>query len=462
MPGIFQSLDIARRAIWASRLGMDVTSHNIANVNTPGFSRQRVENRAANPLQLLQGQLGLGVSADMITRVRNSMLDAQYRQTSFTLGNASVKEKLYSQIESIISEPDENSIGNLMTEFFSEFSNLAADPESTSIRNLVRQKAETLVQMFHHKNNQLNLMKQSIQQEVGSAVNQINEISRQIASLNQQISSAEAGSGSANDLRDRRDMLLDQLSQYVKVSYSEDRLGRMTVNGEGINLVSGIRANELAVESVAEDGMPSLKLISEEGKTRQIRYGKLGGLIEMYNVTIPDLLNKLDALAGNLAEEVNRLHRAGYGLPKGDPPTSPTGMDFFTGNSAATLNISVEVREDVANIAASNDGTPGNGEVAMAIANVRNQKIFTGRTQTLDDYYSGMISGLGEEIQKVQNTVDSQEMLIDQIKNQRDSVSGVSLDEEMTNLIKYQRSFEAAAKVVRVVDEIMQTVIDMI
>jgi len=462
MPGIFQSLDIARRAIWASRLGMDVTSHNIANVNTPGYSRQRVENRAAYPLQLPQGQLGLGVSAEMIVRVRNGMLDAQYRQTAFTLGNASVKEKLYSEIESIISEPDENSVGNLMTEFFSEFSNLAADPESTSIRNLVRQKAQTLVQTFHHKNDQLNLMKQSIQKEVGSAVSQINEISRQIAKLNQQISSGEAGGGSANDLRDRRDMLIDRLSEYVKVTYSEDQLGRVTVNGEGFNLVSGTKANELSVESVGEKGTPSLKLVSESGKTQIIRYGKLGGLIEMYNQTIPDLLNKLDTLASNLAEEVNRFHRAGQGLPKGDPPTPSTGINFFTGNSAATLNISVEVMEDVANIAASNDGSPGNGDVAMAIANVRNQKIFNGRTQTLDDYYTGMISSLGEEIQKVQNTVQSQEMLKDQIENQREAVSGVSLDEEMTNLIKYQRSFEAAAKVVRVVDEIMQTVIDMI
>lgn len=462
MPGIFQSLDIARRAIWASRLGMDVTSHNIANVNTPGYSRQRVENRAAQPLQLVQGQLGLGVSSEMIVRIRNGMLDAQYRQTAFTLGNASVKEKLYSEVESIISEPDENSIGNLMTEFFSEFSNLAADPESTSIRNLVRQKAQTLVQTFHHKNDQLNLMKQSIRKEVGAAVNQINEISREIADLNQRISTSEAGGGSANDLRDRRDMLLDQLSEYVKITYSEDQAGRVTVNGEGFNLVSGIKAKELSVQSTGDNGTPTLKFVSENGQTQIIRYGKLGGLLEMYNQTIPDLLNKLDTLASNLAAEVNRLHRAGYSLPKGDPPTAATGINFFTGNSAATLNISVEVMEDVANIAASNDGSPGNGDVAMAIANVRNQKIFNARTQTLDDYYAGMISSLGEEIQKVRNTVQSQEMLKDQIENQREAVSGVSLDEEMTNLIKYQRSFEAAAKVVRVVDEIMQTVIEMV
>jgi len=462
MAGIFQSLDIARRAIWASRLGMDVTSHNIANVNTPGYSRQRVDSQAALPLQLPQGQLGLGVNANTITRIRSGLLDDQYRQTAFALGGASIRESLFSQVESVMQEPSENSIGSLMTEFFSEFSNLATEPENSAIRNTLRQKAITLVDTFHDKNQQLEQMKQSIRNDAASSTKQVNEITRQIAALNQQIPAAEAGGGSANDLRDRRDLLLDQLSEYVKITITENSQGQATVNTEGMTLVSGIRAKELSIATSSDGQNLQIQITSENGKSQQIKYGKLGGLLEMYNSTIPGLQEKLDTLAAKLAEGVNQLHSAGNGLPTGDPPTASTGINFFTGSSAGTIDISQEIMADVNNIAASNDATAGNGEVAIAISNLRNEKMLNGGTQTLDEYYSSAVNDLGIEIQKAQNTRSSQELVQDQITNQRDIESGVSLDEEMTNLIQYQRSFEAAAKVVQAVDEIMQTVINMV
>jgi len=174
------------------------------------------------------------------------------------------------------------------------------------------------------------------------------------------------------------------------------------------------------------------------------------------------LLEKLDTLAAGFIEEVNRIHSAGQGLATGDPPTPSTGINFFTGNSASTINISSEILNDISKIAASNDGTPGNGDVALAISNIRNTKIFNGGTQTLDDYYTGIIKNMAIDIETAQNSRHSNQLLKEQIQNQRESESGVSLDEEMTNLIKYQRSFEAAAKVVQVVDQMMETVVNMI
>lgn len=462
MPGIFQSLDIARRAIWASRLGMDVTSHNIANVNTPGYSRQRVNFRAAPPLQLPQGQLGLGVSTGDIERVRSRLVDSQFRQTAFSLGNATVKESLYTQLEAVIQEPSENSIGSLMTEFFSGFSSLAADPENTTIRDTIRQKATALVDTFHNKTEQLNSMKSSVSQEVTAAVDEINGMLEQIATLNGQISSAEAGSGTANDLRDRRDMLLDRLSEYMKISYSETGQGSVNVSAEGISLVGGTRANKLTVQTQSDGNRLKILVSGPTGNGRELRYGRLGGLLEMYNHVLPDIQEHLDTLAGTLATEVNRLHAAGKGLAQGDPPTASSNINFFAGNSAATLQVDPEIMDNLANIAASSDGTPGNGDVATAIANMRNEKLFNGRTQTLDDYYTNMVHNLGVEIDRAQSTRNSQELMRDQLQNQREAASGVSLDEEMTNLIKYQRSFEAAAKVVKAVDDIMQTVINMV
>ncbi len=462
MPGIFQSLDIARRAIWASRLGMDVTSHNIANVNTEGYSRQRVSFRTATPLQLPNGQLGLGVAVGDVIRVRNRLVDQQYRQTSFTLGNAQIKESVYSQIEAIVQEPSDNALGSLMNEFFNEFSNLADDPENATIRDTVRQKAIALVDSFQGKTQQFNSLRQSLSKDVQATVGEVNEIIHQIGILNRQIVSAEAGGGSANDMRDRRDLLLDRLSEYMKISYTENARGAVSVSAEGVNLVSGNKVNELSVQTVSDGDTLKLQLQGSNGKSLSILYGKLGGLLEMHNEVVPQLQKDLDTLAQTLITEVNRIHASGYTLPEGDPPTTRTGINFFSGNDAATISLSPDILENVNNIAASTDGSAGNGEVALSIANLRSEKVLSGRTQTLDDYYTTMVHSLGVEIERAQHTRESQELLKDQLMNQREAESGVSLDEEMTHLIQYQRSFEAAAKVVKVVDEMMATVINMI
>lgn len=462
MPGIFQSLDIARRAIWASRLGMDVTSHNIANVNTLGYSRQRVDNRAATPLPLPQGMLGMGVKVGDIVRIRNGLLDSQYRQTNHMLSSATAREDIYNQIEVILQEPGETAIGSQMNEFFREFSHLAADPENTTIRNTIVQKSKSLTEAFRGQSEQITKLSESIKINAMAAIDQVNEITRQIAELNGKITGNEFNSFGANDLRDRRDMLIDKLSEYMKISYHENSRGQVTVVAEGMNLVSGVKANTLEADLKSEDGNLQLEIKGASGQNGLIQSGKIGALLQMHNKDLPELLGKLDTLAAAFIEEVNRIHSAGQGLSTGEPPTPSTGINFFTGNSASTINISSEILNDISKIAASNDGTPGNGDVALAISNIRNTKIFNGGTQTLDDYYTGIIKNMAIDIETAQNSRKSNQLLKEQIQNQRESESGVSLDEEMTNLIKYQRSFEAAAKVVQVVDQMMETVVNMI
>ena len=460
MPGIFQSLDIARRAIWANRLGLDVTSNNIANVNTPGYSRQRVELQNAQPLQLVKGQLGLGVKVDQIRRVRDQLLDFQYRRASYNLGKAQIQENTLLQVETIIQEPSENSIGNLLSEFFSEFSNLASEPENTAIRNTIVQKATALVESFRTKYERMDALQESLIKEAQSAANQVNEMVRQIADLNRKIMAVDGSGGSANDLKDQRDMLLDKLSEYVDVRYVTDDKGNLTVTAEGIMLASGPSANTLEIKTTTVNGKWQLTILVG-GKEVPLKGGKLGGMRELINTTLPEIIDNLNTMAKTVIEEVNRLHRAGKGLPIGTPPTSQTGVDFFVGTDARSIDINSDITNNVANIAASVDGSPGNGEVALAISNLRNKAIFNARTDTLSDFYSNMVTRIGTQIQTAINTRSAQELLRNQIQNQRDSVSGVSLDEEMTKLIQYQRSLEAAARVVRVVDDVLETVIGL-
>ncbi|GAB4339023.1 MAG: flagellar hook-associated protein FlgK [Calditrichia bacterium] len=462
MSGIFQSLDIARKAIWSSRLGMDVTSHNIANVNTEGYTRQRMVSQAAQPLQLVQGQLGMGVALESLHRVRNTMLDQQFRQTNHLLGNATAKEDLYSQIEIIFQEPSESAVGSQMNDFFLEFSNLASSPEDTAIRNTIREKATTLVDAFNTKSQQLSSMQNSIQSNVKASIEQVNSLTRQIAELNRQIVMGNGKSMMANDLMDRRDLLLDRLSEYTKITVSEGANGQISVSADGVNLVSGINANELSFTTTGDGSDLQIEISNSNGQSANFKSGKIGALLEMHNQKIPELQVKLDNLAKAFIEEVNRIHSAGYGLPVGNPPQPSTGVNFFEGNSASTIRINSDIMENINNIAASSDGDPGNGDVALAISNIRNSKVFNGGTQTLEDYYTDTVKTLAVEIEQAGQSRQSQQLLKNQVQNQRDAESGVSLDEEMTNLIKYQRSFEAASKVVKVVDEMLATIVNMV
>ncbi|RMG63069.1 MAG: flagellar hook-associated protein FlgK [Calditrichaeota bacterium] len=462
MPGIFQSLDIARRALSASRLGLDVASHNIANVNTPGYSRQQLTLKAALPQNLIQGQLGMGVFVDSISRIRNQLLDFQFRRISHTLGRAEVEENVLLQVETVIQEPSESGIGNLMNEFFSEFSNLASEPENTAIRNSILQKATGLVESFRSKRAQLEDIQLSIRKDVDSVVADINNYARQIADLNQKIVNAEASGGEANDFRDQRDQLLDKLGELVEIRYREDENGNVTVSAAGATLVTNDTARELTVQTDSEHNRLRIVVNGPRGDRVKVESGRLGALLKLHNKALHKLIDRLDKLASTFIEAVNRQHRAGQGLPIGDPPASNSGLDFFVGTDAASIDVAPEIQDNVANIAASRDGTPGNGDVALAIANLRNAKLLEDRSQTLADYYNNTITKLGRHIDQARSTRENQELLREQVQNQREAESGVSLDEEMTQMIKFQRSLEASAKVIKVVDDILETLVNLV
>lgn len=461
MSGLFQNINIARSGLSASRTGLNVASHNIANANTPGYSRQRVDFTTALPLDTISGMLGMGVDSESVRRIRNGLLDRQYYQANHTFGKNDIKEKMLSQVDNILQEPSENGIGNLMTEFFNEFSNLGGEPDSTNIRNLIVQKSTRLVDAFHSKSGRLRDVQKSLRADVSSTVGQINELSRQVAELNRQISISENSFSTANDLRDQRDLVMDKLSEYVQIDFNEDSRGKLSVSIDGQMLVSGIAHRELSVGASSDSNELTVYVEGSAGSRLNIQSGKLGGLLDMHNKQVGGLMDRLNQLAKSFVDEINRIHQFGKGLPVGNPPTSASGIKFFTGSDAASINIASEIEDNVANIAASLDGTPGNGDSAFTIANLRDQKFFSGGTSTFNEYYNDTITSVGTEIQVTSTDRRNQQLLLDQIDNQRAAESGVSLDEEMTDLIKYQRSLEASARVISAVDELLQTIINL-
>jgi len=409
------------------------------------------------PLETPYGMLGTGVQVAEIERMREKFLDEQVRIASGDLGRWAQMERTLSEVEGVFAEPSEGGLNSLLREFWDSWRALADNPESYAARQIVLGKAETLVDAFHRLNRQLKDVQYNMNSLVDSKVEEINRIAGRIAELNVQILYIESRGSPANDDRDRRDLLLDELSKLVDVQVVEGSDGMVNVFLDGRPLVEGKEVSELATLPVAEEGHLTEKVVwKQDSREVQISGGELGGILEVRDEKINAYLDMLDRLARTLVEEVNSIHRDGYTL------NGATDVDFFESDveGAADIELSDAVKDTPSNIAASGDGHPGDGSNALAIADLEYEQAIG--HFTLDDYYRSLISQVGQDLQEAQFMRDNYELLLKRFENERESVIGVSLDEEMIQLIQYQHAYAAAARLTSVVDQIIQTTLDMV
>jgi len=457
MSRILDTLHIAKSALTVQQYGLQITSHNIANADTEGYTRQRVMTETPMPLETPYGMLGTGVQVAEIERMREKFLDEQVRIASGDLGRWAQMERTLSEVEGVFAEPSEGGLNSLLREFWDSWRALADNPESYAARQIVLGKAETLVDAFHRLNRQLRDVQYNMNSLVDSKVEEINRIAGRIAELNVQILYIESRGSPANDDRDRRDLLLDELSKLVDVQVVEGSDGMVNVFLDGRPLVEGKEVSELATLPVAEEGHLTEKVVwKQDSREVQISGGELGGILEVRDEKINAYLDMLDRLARTLVEEVNSIHRDGYTL------NGATDVDFFKSDveGAADIELSDAVKDTPSNIAASGDGHPGDGSNALAIADLEYEQAIG--HFTLDDYYRSLISQVGQDLQEAQFMRDNYELLLKRFENERESVIGVSLDEEMIQLIQYQHAYAAAARLTSVVDQIIQTTLDMV
>lgn len=455
MAGLTDILESARRALMTQRLAMNVTSHNIANVNTLGYTRQRADLIATQPLKRKAGLIGTGVAVDYIGRLRNQFIDQQVRTNNQYGGDLLAQHQYISQIEALVNEPSDISLNNAMSKFFDSFHELAKNPDSAGIRNIVLQQGVHLSGSFRRLDQGLRKLMSDTDIDVENKLSRINQLAKEISELDLQITSQQVNNVSPNDAKDQRDLKIEELSKLVNIKVSEDSRGSTMVSVGGLVIASRAGAVELRAERVGS----SLNIVSDlTGSSVNINAGELGGILKARNTIVPDYLTKLEQLASNLISRVNTLHSSGYGL--GNPPS--TGINFFTGTGTSDIDIDTNILNNLNNIAASSDGAPGDNAIALAIAGVEDEKILNGGTTTLKQFYASLVSGLGSQINNVENNIRMGDLINSQLENQRQSVSGVSIDEEMTNMIKYQRSFDAAAKVVNSVNELYQTILNMV
>ena len=449
-------LGIARTALLTHQKAIDVTGHNIANANTEGYSRQRLTLRPAQPLQTPIGQVGRGVTATGLQRFRDQYLDASFRRENGDLSRFTSQNDVLGEVERAFGEPSATGLGAGLDQLFAAFSDLANDPTSPTARTLARQAGASLARGFQDADRRVTDAAAQVQGRLAGSVTDINELARQIAQLNTRVQGSSAGAREAPDVKDQRDNLVDQLSGLVGVRVIPHDDGTIGVLAGDVLLVD---AGESSTLEVRDQGN-GVFAVAIPGSSRVLNFqsGSVGALTELSATTLPAIRSQLDALARGIVTEVNTLHAAGRSL------TGATGINFFdpTGLTAASMQVSLEVQQSTDNIAAGASGAPGDNAVALAIAGLRTTGVASLGGRTLGESYQRLVADLGAQVRDAGRQQIAQSVVVSQAEVLRQSVSGVSIDEEMTTLISQQNAYSAAARLVNVADEMMQDVLAMV
>jgi flagellar hook-associated protein 1 FlgK len=471
MMDIFGVLNMGSKALMVQQKGIYVTGNNIANVNTPGYSRQRLNMSSDVPVNTGIGPMGSGVTANEIERVYDRFLGAQINNETQSLGQWEAHKDSLERVESIFNESGGYGLNQVMSEFWNAWQDLTNNPSGPVERTVLVAKSEMLTATFSQNYEDLQQIQRDIDSNIEGAVEEINRLSENMADLNQKIIQMEAGGHAANDYRDQRDLVLKELSELIDIDSFEDATGGVTVSvGSGQVLVEGTQTYKLSTQANTS-GRQDVTWVDSSSNpviiTDKISKGKLKGWLDARDVDIDNSLNNLDTLAQRLMEEVNDLHESGRGLD------GFSGNAFFTvaataAATAAGIQVNPAIVNDVNLIAAAEDFDPANGlkpgdnRNAIAIANLQQAQTMNGNTATFGAYYDSLVSDAGLAVQQANSYYDHQSQMVLQVENYRESISGVSIDEETVNLIKYQNAYQAAAKLINTADEMMETVLAMI
>jgi flagellar hook-associated protein 1 len=454
MPGLFSGLEIGKRALMAQQLAMNTASHNIANSTTPGYTRQRVSLVASYPADTPQGSVGTGVLAESVRQIRDLFLTEQYRGANSNQTQWETTHKTLSQVESFFNEPGDTGLAQSLSDFWNAWENLATNPTS---RSTVIEKTNVLINSIKQHATQLNDLQASLDSEITNRVQQINQLGGQIAAINKQIVGAELAGDKANDLRDKRDLLVDQLSTFTQVRTIERPNGSLTVLLGSMALVDA--GDSLKITSKTEkSGNSTITRAVWENTNFDIEFsgGELYALQQLRDKVLPEYQGGLDTLAKTIVEQVNAIHRAGVGAD------GSTGINFFSpfNTTAMTMSLNTEIQNDPNLIAAAIiSGAPGDTRNAQAISELRSSTVLSANTQTISEYYAGLVGTLGIKTQEASNLKDNYNLLATQLDNAKQSVQGVSIDEEMTNMMKYQKAYEASARMITYIDSALETII---
>lgn len=518
MSGIFNTLNTANKGLMAQQTALHTTGHNISNANTDGFSRQRVDMKADLAYSYGgAGQIGTGVKIQSIVRMVNDYVDKQIRQENSTLERFSMKSQGLEQLEIIFNEPSSTGLNFNLGEMFNSWQELSKNPESLNSKTIVAEKSKTMADTINHMAYQINSLRDDTLGQIEKSVYDFNTIIGQIETLNEQIFNVSVKGQIPNDLLDQRDLMLKNLSSIGNFSTSHDKYGRVSIGVDGIDVLTQKQEYEMSVitniqENVDVDGniIDYTLYISKKGDslapavsltTSNIDKLTIGQVIlnkkdETFNddsevqfhidiksgsikgnkealLEIKERKDNLNIFAKTMGEAINLVHK----YDENDE------LDFFTfegKNYAESIRVNEKIIEDNSLVNCGRDSTSpeGDGSRALAIARLRNTKLIFNDSNTLDydettmtikdnpggitieGAYNDVITKVGISKEHADNMVLNQEFLLGQLEFRRESTSGVSIDEEITNLVKFQKAYEANAKVISVLTEMLDTLIN--
>lgn len=471
MSKIHSMMDIGKRSMMNSQTALQTSGHNIANKSTEGFSRQRVEIQTNVPIGSGKLRYGMGSKTAAVTRINNPYLERQIGNERSLGGFHEGKAEAMARVEQVYNEQQNKGLNQFVADFFSSVQELANNPESLATRTQVRETADFLTKDFKRVHSQLTEITRDLDQQITSQLDEVNAMTKEIANLNEKIQQVELSGGNANDERDRRELLLKQVGERINIRWAEGADTTVTVTaGNSALLVAGYDSKTLIAKGTPEtatkgEGNVEIFYLSKPGAephqvTGQITGGKIGGALEVRDKVVTELLGDVDKLAFSFAANMNEVHRSGFNA------YNQTGQDFFElpsqlRHASASLSVSKNILDDVGRISTgAGPGSPGDSRVAVKMARLQQDKTMNGEN-TFDEYYNSVVGKVGIQARRAETASSTQRDIVKQMNNIRESISGVSLDEEATKLIEYQKSFDASARLIRTADEMFDTVLNL-
>jgi flagellar hook-associated protein 1 FlgK len=474
MLGLFGTLNLGARSLATQQQGIETTGHNLANVNNPAYARQRINIQTSNTIPSPVGPIGTGAYVTSIQQIRDALLD-QHIQTETSVSSfLDSKQTALNYAQAVLGQEIDrqatgaagaaaasgtggsHSVSDYLSSFFNSLQSLSTNPSSLTERQNVLAQAQNLASRFNQIDAGLGDLNTSFNDSVGQDVKSANLLISSIADLNKQIVTAEAGSpGSANDLRDLRQQKIEELSKFVNVQTSMEANGAVDLSIAGSSMVSGVKVLDTLQTYDSGNGQLMVQAATA-GVPLALTSGSIQGTIDARDGAVQSLRTSLNTLAGKLITEVNAVHQAGFGL------TGTTGANFFDGTDASSMRVNPALVANPALLqAAGSSGAVGDNTIVLALAQLADKKHPGLSNQSFSQNFSQTVATFGQALSSANSDIGDQELVQSMLHGQRDSVSGVSLDEELTEMMKFQKAYQASARLITTIDEMLDTVLGM-
>lgn len=461
MGSTFFGLNVALSGVMAQQRALDTVSHNVTNASTEGYTRQRVEFATNDPIYVpawnravTPGQIGTGVQIGDHVRLRDQFIDSSLRSSMSTHSEFDARSSSLASIDTVINEPGEFGIQSLLSEFWASWQGLSAQPESSGAREAVRGATRSLAEGITNLRSEMTTAIADADLRIGLQVGEVNTIAAQINALNTEIAKVVSVGDQPNDLRDQRDLLVDNLSKLTDISVTESADGKISVGIGGQLLVDS------STDTVSALAIDAAGAATVGGVGTTIDDGSLRGLVDVRNTVVGGtggFRDRLDTFAAALIGTVNTAHAAGFGLD------GSTGNALFAGTDASDIAVSAAVigSLDAISAASAAGDLPGGSDNAVAIAQLQfTTQTIGAQTTTIDGYYQGLVSSVGLEADQSARLAAVQQGVMEAARERRESVSGVNIDEEIADMIRFQKSFNAAARMMTTVDEMLDLIVN--